>query len=64
MPELAASYGNTIFLWLTFLSGHTTRHFVVLEKNHDFMEYFGFQNVTLFGCKELCNFDGNNFPIY
>ena len=41
-----------------------TRHFVVLEKYHDFMEYFGFENVTLFGCKELCSFDGNNFPIY
>jgi len=56
--ETQYSYG-----WL-FLSGHTTRHFVVLEKYHDFMEYFGFENVTLFGRKELCSFDGNNFPIY
>ena len=30
--------------------------FVVLEKYHSFMEYFGFETITVFGCKEFCSF--------
>ena len=32
---------------------------VVLEKYHSFMEYFGFENLTVFGCKELCSFENH-----
>jgi len=33
--------------------------FVILEKCHGFMKYFGFKKYKVFGCKDLCSFENH-----